>query len=72
MKSKNIPHPDRLFPNDRATRDIARELYAYIRELPIVSPHGHTDPSSFALNKPFPNAVDLQECCCLVECGAVS
>lgn len=59
MKSKNILHPDRLFPNDRAIRDIARELYAQIRELPIVSPHGHTDPSSFALNKPFPNAVDL-------------
>jgi glucuronate isomerase len=48
-------HPDRLFPADPATRDIARRLYAGVRALPIISPHGHTDPSWFADNAPFPN-----------------
>ena len=52
-------HPDRLFPPDPVTRDIARRLYAGVQNLPIVSPHGHTDPSWFALNEPFSNAVDL-------------
>jgi len=52
-------HPDRLFPADPATRAIARELYAGVKDLPIVSPHGHTDPEWFATNAPFGNATDL-------------
>lgn len=59
MDNNSALHPDRLFPTDPATRDITRRLYAVVRDLPIVSPHGHTDPSWFALNEPFPNAVDL-------------
>ncbi len=59
MKNNNCLHPDRLFPADPGTRDIARRLYQQVRDLPIISPHGHTDPSWFALNEPFPNAVDL-------------
>jgi glucuronate isomerase len=51
--------PDRLFPPEAGTRGVARRLYALVRDLPIVSPHGHTDPAWFALNDPFPNAVDL-------------
>jgi glucuronate isomerase len=51
--------PDRLFPADPATRAIARELYNEIADLPIVSPHGHTDPAWFALNEPFTNATEL-------------
>lgn len=46
-------HPDRLFPADPATREIARRLYETVRDLPIVSPHGHTDPTWFADNEPF-------------------
>ena len=38
-------HPDRLFPAEPRTRDIARGLYGGVRDLPIVSPHGHTDPA---------------------------
>lgn len=34
-------HADRLFPADPTTRDIARELYAEVKDLPIISPHGH-------------------------------
>lgn len=52
-------HPDRLFPADPATRDIARALYAPIRDLPIVSPHGHTDPRWFADNQPWTDATTL-------------
>ena len=52
-------HPDRLFPADRATRDVARALYATVKDLPIVSPHGHTDPQWFADNEPFGNASAL-------------
>lgn len=36
--------PDRPFPVDRAVRSIARDLYAEVRDLPIVNPHGPTDP----------------------------
>lgn len=51
--------PDRLFPSDPAQRDIARRLYKEVAGLPIVSPHGHTDPSWFAGNAPFGNAAEL-------------
>ena len=52
-------HPDRLFPADPATRDLARRLYATVKDLPIVSPHGHTDPQWFADDAPFANASAL-------------
>ncbi|MDQ2103893.1 glucuronate isomerase [Azospirillum isscasi] len=52
-------HPDRLFPSDPTQRDIARRLYAEVGSLPIISPHGHTDPSWFAKNEAFPNPASL-------------
>ncbi|RDS84506.1 glucuronate isomerase [Dyella monticola] len=52
-------HEDRLFPVDPAQRAIARRLYAHVAKLPIISPHGHTDPAWFAQNKPFANATEL-------------
>ena len=52
-------HPDRLFPVESSVRDIARELYTAIKGLPIVSPHGHTDPAWFAQNKAFSNPAEL-------------
>ncbi|USU03946.1 glucuronate isomerase [Sphingomonadaceae bacterium OTU29LAMAA1] len=52
-------HPDRLFPADPATRDIARTLYAEVADLPIVSPHGHTDPTWFAENANWTDATTL-------------
>lgn len=51
--------PDRLFPSDPAQRDIARRLYAGVAGLPIISPHGHTDPRWFADNQPFGNATEM-------------
>ncbi len=52
-------NPDRLFSSDPVQRDIARRLYSSIKDLPIISPHGHTDPSWFAENLPFGNASEL-------------
>ena len=52
-------HPDRLFPAEARTRDIARELYLEVKGLPIVSPHGHTDAGWFANNQAFANAAEL-------------
>jgi glucuronate isomerase len=51
--------PDRLFPSDPVMRGIARGLYAEIAGLPIVSPHGHTDPAWFASNANWTNATEL-------------
>ncbi|MBS0328028.1 MAG: glucuronate isomerase [Proteobacteria bacterium] len=51
--------PDRLFPSDPATRAVARALYDSVRDLPIVSPHGHTEARWFADNAPFPDPAAL-------------
>jgi glucuronate isomerase len=47
--------PDRLFPADPVQRSIARTLFEGVRDLPIISPHGHTDPQWYALNDAFPD-----------------
>jgi len=51
--------PMRLFPSDPAARAIAVKLYETVRDLPIISPHGHTDPSWFAKNEAFPDPAKL-------------
>jgi glucuronate isomerase len=51
--------PDRLLPPDPTTRAIARDLYRSVAGLPIVSPHGHTDPAWFATDAPWSNATEL-------------
>lgn len=50
---------DRLFPVEPALRDLARGLYGTVCDLPIVSPHGHTDPRWFAEDQPFPDPAQL-------------
>lgn len=52
-------HPDRLFPAEPEIRRLARSLYEAVADLPIVSPHGHTDPAWFADNAPFGNPAEL-------------
>ena len=52
-------HPDRLFPVDPQVRSITRRLYDRVCDLPIISPHGHTDPAWFASDAPFENATAL-------------
>lgn len=52
-------HPDRLFPAEPSLRAIARRLYDEVKALPIISPHGHTDPQWFADNAPFSDPAAL-------------
>ena len=52
-------HDDRLFPADPGTRAVAQRLYAGVRGLPIVSPHGHTQAAWFANDQPFPDPAKL-------------
>jgi glucuronate isomerase len=52
-------HPDRLFGSEPAQRNLARALYATVKDLPIVSPHGHTDPQWYADNEAFSDASAL-------------
>jgi glucuronate isomerase len=52
-------HPDRLFSSDPDQRAVARRLYAEVKDLPIISPHGHTDPRWFAEDETFGNAAEL-------------
>lgn len=50
---------DRLFPTEPTVRALARELYGDVKDLPIISPHGHTDPRWFAENEPFLDPANL-------------
>jgi glucuronate isomerase len=60
MEPSKMQDANILFPADGAfTRTLAASLYATVKDLPIISPHGHTDPSWFAENKPFPNPTAL-------------
>lgn len=49
----------RFFDSDPAIRRIARDLYLGVKNLPIVSPHGHVDPRLFSNNRPFPDPAEL-------------
>jgi glucuronate isomerase len=54
-----LAHDDRLFPPNPQARMVARNLYDSVKGLPIVSPHGHTDPRWYADNEPFPDPARL-------------
>jgi glucuronate isomerase len=58
-RSRMLIHEDRLLPVDASTRAVAKRLYESVRDLPIVSPHGHTDPRWYAQNEPFPDPARL-------------
>lgn len=59
MADKSFLHPDRLLPSGKRQRAIARELYESMASLPIVSPHGHTDPRWFAEDTAFADPASL-------------
>jgi len=46
-------------PSNPVERDIARRLYQSVAGLPILSPHGHTDPGWFAGNERFSDPATL-------------
>lgn len=51
--------PDRLLPADPSTREVARELFAAVEQLPIVSPHGHVPVEWLADDEPFADPTSL-------------
>jgi glucuronate isomerase len=51
--------PDRLLPPDPGERAIARRLYEAVRDLPLISPHGHVDPRLLLDDAPFPDPATL-------------
>jgi glucuronate isomerase len=53
------PHPDRLLPSDPEVRAIARRLFETVRDLPIISPHGHVDPNILLHDEPFRDPASL-------------
>lgn len=59
MPAPLILHPDRLFPADPTLRQIARELYASVRDLPIISPHGHVPVEWLVRDEPFTDPTSL-------------
>ena len=50
---------NRFFDPEPTTRRYAHTIYESIKDMPIVSPHGHVDPQIFVDNKPFPNPTQL-------------
>ncbi|WP_292396440.1 glucuronate isomerase, partial [Mesorhizobium sp.] len=54
-----LTDPDLLFPPETRPLSLARDLYAGVKNLPIVSPHGHTDPRWYALNEAFADPAQL-------------
>jgi glucuronate isomerase len=52
-------HPDRLLPSNPTERAIARRLYGSVRNLPIVSPHGHIEPHLLVENAAFADPASL-------------
>lgn len=52
-------HPDRLLPSEPGVRAIARRLYDVVRELPVISPHGHVDPQLLVDDQPFRDPASL-------------
>ena len=59
MTSKLHLDPNRLFSPDPTVRTIAARLYQQVMGLPVISPHGHTDPAWFADNDYFADATEL-------------
>ncbi|MGN8119329.1 glucuronate isomerase [Labrys sp. 22185] len=52
-------NPDRLLPISPDAQAVARRLFAAVEKLPVISPHGHTDPAWYARNLPFPDPSTL-------------
>ena len=55
----DLVNRDVLFPAEPRQRGLARSLYETVAGLPIVSPHGHTDPRWYAENAAFPDPAQL-------------
>src|SRR5664279_4561057 len=52
-------HPDRMLPADPTQRPVARQIYQAVRDLPIISPHGHVPAQWLADDVPFGDPTSL-------------
>ena len=59
MSQTLAPHADRLLPAEPGVRSVARHIYESIRDLPIISPHGHVDARLFVADDAFDNPTSL-------------
>lgn len=59
MADKEFLHADRLLPTGKPALSIAREVYEAVKDLPIISPHGHVLPEWLAQNEAFPDPATL-------------
>ncbi len=59
MNDKVFSVSNRLLPTSNGERAVAEHLYNLVRELPIISPHGHVDPMILRENQPFSNPASL-------------
>lgn len=56
---KSILDEYRFFDPEEAVRKTAYELYKNVRDLPLISPHGHVEAKLLADNEPFPDPTEL-------------
>lgn len=52
-------HDDRFFPSDPVTRAVARRIHGSTEYRPIVSPHGHVDPTHLVTDETFGDPTSL-------------
>ena len=52
-------NPDRVLPSDPTVRPLARQIYASVKDLPIISPHGHVPAQWLADDEPFGDPTSL-------------
>ena len=52
-------HPDRALPSAPEQRQVAREIYAQTKGLPLICMHGHVDAEVFADDVPFADPAQL-------------
>jgi glucuronate isomerase len=51
--------PDRALPFPAEQRAVAREVYDAVKDLPLISMHGHVEPEVFAEDRPFADPAQL-------------
>ncbi|MCL1800661.1 MAG: glucuronate isomerase, partial [Promicromonosporaceae bacterium] len=59
VKAELKLNPDRALSADPAIAPIARKIYDSVKDLPIISMHGHVPVEWFATNEPFPDPAQL-------------
>lgn len=59
MNQKVFSDSNRLLPTSNGERAVAEHLYSLVKDLPIISPHGHVDPKILRENLPFSNPASL-------------